>query len=351
MSGTSMDGIDISLVRTNGKQLIRKDKNYFYKYSNQTRKYFIEILKDPIHAINTKKTELDELVTIEHYKALKNSKFISQADLIGFHGQTIYHNFQKKMSVQLGNPILLAKLTKKEIASDFRKYDIKNNGQGAPLAPIYHQYLVKQMKVKLPTALVNIGGVSNITYIDKNHLIGFDAGPGNGLMDNYMQTFRDKFFDRDGLLASKGKINLDFANNFLKDAFFKKDFPKSLDRNEFNCHYKKLLKINLSDYDAMATLLECTLQSILIGLDLLPKKPNTLLVTGGGYKNKYLVERLKKNVKALLIPQDRINFSFDFVESELIAYLTGRIIHKLPSTYPSTTGVDRPTVSGQIYKI
>ena len=218
MTGTSVDGIDLSLVRTDGRKLIRKQKNYFYKYNSQTRKYILEIIKDPMNAIKTKKKELDKFITFEHYKALKESSFLDHASIIGLHGQTIYHNINEKISIQLGDPIFLAELTKKKIIFNFRDDDIKSNGQGAPLAPIYHKYLVTEMDIKLPVVLINIGGVSNITYVDKNHLIGFDAGPGNGLMDYYMQTYKNKFFDKDGFTASKGKINLLFEQ-FSKRSF------------------------------------------------------------------------------------------------------------------------------------
>ena len=186
MTGTSMDGIDISLVRTNGINLIRLNENYFYNYSYNTKKFMLDILKKDIKLNLKRKKVLDEIITNEHFKALKKFDILKKSDLIGFHGQTIYHEPNSKCSIQLGNPAQLAKLCKKNVVFKFRAKDIDMNGQGAPLAPIYHQFIIKEFNLKLPSCILNIGGVSNLTYWDGSKLIGFDIGPGNALMDNYM---------------------------------------------------------------------------------------------------------------------------------------------------------------------
>ncbi len=174
MSGTSMDGIDISLVQSNGIELRALNKNYFYKYSKKTQNFLKEILNKDIQFNLSRKEILDDFVTREHYLALRDLDIIKNCDLVGFHGQTIYHNPQKKMSVQLGNPQKLAQLLKKNVIFDFRSNDISFAGQGAPLAPIYHKYIIEQSNLTLPTCILNIGGVSNITYWDGDNLIGFD---------------------------------------------------------------------------------------------------------------------------------------------------------------------------------
>ena len=203
MTGTSVDGIDISLVQTNGLNLKRLNKNYFYKYSNKTKSFLMGVLNEDIN-INLKRRQyLDEFVTKEHYLALKDLNIIKMADIIGFHGQTIYHDPVNKTSVQLGDPLRLAKMLKKNVIFDFRSKDLEYGGQGAPLAPIYHQFMIEDFNLELPSCILNIGGVSNLTYWDGNQLIGFDTGPGNALMDNFMSIISNKHYDKNGTLASK----------------------------------------------------------------------------------------------------------------------------------------------------
>ena len=175
MTGTSADGIDISLVRTNGLDLERLNKNYFYEYSLNTKNEINDILKCDIYFNLERKKYLDEFVTREHYCALKNLDIVKTCDLIGFHGQTIYHNPDNNISIQLGDPKSLAKLLKKNVVFDFRSNDLKFGGQGAPLAPVYHKFIIEMHDLPLPSCILNIGGVSNITYWDGNNLIGFDT--------------------------------------------------------------------------------------------------------------------------------------------------------------------------------
>ena len=220
MTGTSMDGIDVSLVRTNGLDLKRLNQNYFYKYSNKTKETLMNILTEDIDFNLKRKRLLDDFITSEHYFALKDLDILKECDLIGFHGQTIYHNPSHKLSIQIGNPKKLAQLLNKNVVFDFRSNDIRFGGQGAPLAPIYHKYIIEKNKLCLPTCILNIGGISNLTYWDGDLLIGFDTGPGNALMDDYMLTFFNKNFDEDGKVASSGNPLKKEINNFLQNVFF-----------------------------------------------------------------------------------------------------------------------------------
>ena len=196
MSGTSVDGIDISLVQTNGLSLRRLNKNYFYKYSNKTRSFLMGVLNQDINVNLKRKQYLDEFITNEYYLALKELNIIEMADIIGFHGQTIYHDPVKNTSIQLGDPTKLAKIFDKDVVFDFRSNDLKLGGQGAPLAPIYHKFIIEEFNLELPSCILNIGGVSNLTYWDGKRLLGFDIGPGNGLMDNYISVISNKHFDK-----------------------------------------------------------------------------------------------------------------------------------------------------------
>ena len=241
MTGTSMDGIDISLVQTNGLDLKRLKKNYFYKYSFQTKNKLMSILKEDIKFNLKRRKYLDDFITNEHLLALKELDILSTCDLIGFHGQTIYHNPNKKISIQIGNPKKLAQLLNKNVVFDFRSSDIDSGGQGAPLAPIYHKYIIEKSDLTLPTCILNIGGVSNITYWDGESLIGFDTGPGNALMNDYISNELNKDFDLNGNLASEGNPIKDEIIKFLENNFFKKPPPKSLDRDAFLSIYIALI--------------------------------------------------------------------------------------------------------------
>jgi anhydro-N-acetylmuramic acid kinase len=349
MTGTSVDGIDISLVQTNGLNLKRLNKNYFYKYSEEKKSFLMEMLNEDININLKRKKYLDEFITNEHYLALKDLDIIQMADIIGFHGQTIYHDPVNKTSIQLGDPTKLAKIFNKNVIFNFRTKDIDFGGQGAPLAPIYHQFIIEEFNLKLPSCVLNIGGVSNLTYWDGNKLIGFDTGPGNGLMDNYISIISDNYFDENGTLASKGTPDKKVIKSFLNHEFFKKAPPKSLDKHSFIDFYNQLPKEIYSNADFMATLAELTVESIVSSFKFLPNKVNSVLITGGGYRNTYLIKRLKEKLNLEFINEKQLGIDFDFIESELIAYLSARSIYNLPITFPSTTGVFQPISGGSLY--
>ena len=171
---------------------------------------------------------MDDFITNEHYLALKNLDIVKRCDLIGFHGQTIYHNPQKNISIQLGNPKMLSKLLNKNVVFNYRETDISLGGQGAPLAPVYHQFIIESLDIDLPSCFLNIGGISNITFWDGNSLIGFDTGPGNSLMDDYMSIMFKKNYDKNGQIASQGTPIKDEIKKFLKLDFFKKTLQNLL---------------------------------------------------------------------------------------------------------------------------
>ena len=349
MTGTSMDGIDISLVRTNGLDLRRLNKNYFHKYSNNTKKFLMSVLNKEISFNLKRKQYLDEFITNEHYLALKDLDIIETSDLIGFHGQTIYHDPKNKTSIQLGDPKKLSKMLNKDIVFDFRSKDLELGGQGAPLAPIYHQFIINKFNLELPSCILNIGGVSNLTYWDGEDLIGFDTGPGNALMDNYMSVISNKHYDKNGILASKGTPDRKIIKRFLSHNFFKKPPPKSLDKHSFIHFYNELIKKNYSNSDVLATLAELTVESIVHSLLFLPRKINSILITGGGYRNLNLMARLQDRLKLNFLNEEQLGIEFDYIESELIAYLSARFIYNLPTTFPSTTGVSQPSSGGKLY--
>lgn len=351
MTGTSMDGIDISLVKTNGLDLLRFNQNYFYEYSINTKRYLLSLLNEDLTVIKSNKNKLDELITNEHCTALlKFDNILIQSQYLAFHGQTIYHNASENISIQLGDGNQLGKRLKKDVIFDFRSNDINNGGEGAPLAPIYHQYLINHLNLTFPSCVLNIGGVANISFWDGKQLIGFDTGPGNGLMDSYIKLKTGYFFDRDGNLASQGKVRNEIIIEFLKNPYFNKKYPKSLDRNSFKHILDKIIDRDFDIYDSLATLAECTIVSISKAIQSLPHKPKNIILVGGGYKNNHLLRELKKRLNINFILQKDVNFSFDYVESEMMAFLGARTINNLPSTFPLTTGVKEPLKCGRMFK-
>jgi len=351
MSGTSMDAINVTLVQSDGVSLKRHHINVISNYRNETKLLLKQSLldfkknfKDPFL-----KNHLINLITYDHYKAVDKviKKTDIKPDLIGFHGQTIYHNPEKKISIQLGDSQLLSNLTEIDVISNFRDNDIIYGGEGAPLAPVYHKFLIKELKLPLPSCFLNIGGVSNLTFWDGFQLIGFDTGPGNCMMDTYMQDKLSLDYDDAGKLASQGEINHKIKEHFLNYKYFKKNYPKSLDKQAFNHIIQIIYDMNLTPSDAMATLTECTFLSIIQSINLLPQKPKNLIIMGGGVHNLYLLKKLKNIGKINVYTAKEKNIPGDFIEAELLAFLAARNYFKLPITFPKTTGVKRPLCGGK----
>lgn len=353
MSGTSMDGIDGTILKTNGINFSRTKIQGSVKYSKATKKILLSAQQSPLDFIKNRDQVnlINKLVTLDHIKLVRKllKQTLSKPDLIGFHGQTIYHSFKKKMSIQLGDPQLLSNITKLPVVSKFRQKDIENGGHGAPLSPIYHKALAKEMKLQPPIAFINIGGVSNLTYYDNKRLIGFDTGPGNGLMDFFIQKKIKKPYDKDGALASKGKVNFEILETLKNNIYFKKNFPKSLDKLYFLNELNPLFIKNYLIEDILATLLEFTASTISNSLYLLPNKPNQIILLGGGQFNSQLVEKLTEHTKSKIYLSSDFHLHGQYIEAELFAYLSARTNNNLPITFPSTTGVKEPISGGIIF--
>lgn len=353
MSGTSNDGIDASLVFTDGKNITKTKFKSMTPYSKKTKYFLRQVNLDPhIFLKNTKSyNKLKNIITYEHIKVVKKLMQLSKIkpNLVGFHGQTIFHDPINKKSYQLGNPELLSKSLKLNVIYNFRHNDLKFGGEGAPISPIYHKYLLKKLKFESPSIIINIGGISNLTYWDGNQLIAFDTGPGNNLMDFFMQNKFDMEFDDEGNFASKGKIHFDLIDIYIKDKYFNKTPPKSLERTTLfknNCLNNIFL---LNKHDCLATLCALTAKSIEIGMKHLPKRPRNAVIVGGGQKNKFLINLIKKSrISDLIFTGEQIGLDSDFIEAELIAFLAARKIYNFPSTFPSTTGVQQETVLGEL---
>ena len=351
MSGTSMDGIDMSILTTNGIKIFEFGHNHFIKFSKELRDDLYKLLrvKDELDLHKNFIKKLDISFSKEYAFSMLDFVNKNQIDLVGFHGQTIFHDPENKKTFQLGNGQLISNILNKKLIYDFRSKDLLNNGQGAPLAPIYHKLIIKCLDLSLPSCILNIGGVSNITYWDGNKLIGFDTGPGNSLIDDLTMKFFNKNYDKNGKFAFSGKIYGHIIDKLIKDPFFTLSYPKSLDRQYFTPYLTKMFK-NYDHKSLITTLSEFTAISVSKSLNLLPKYPTNLIITGGGAKNLFIIERLKKHVKCKVCQLNSSNFHPDYVESQLIGFLAARSANNFPYTFPSTTGVSKPTTGGILCK-
>ena len=361
MSGTSGDGVDASLVETNGinQYEILKDKYFQYDFEIYQE---IHNLKEKIHKIGHLEIFKKEINDLERKITIFHAKVIDQFNLgnetvIGFHGQTVYHNYDEKISRQLGNGKLLNQLTKKNIVYDFRSNDIKNGGQGAPLTPVFHNLICTQNKIKLPVCFLNIGGISNITIVSNNtefsELISKDIGPGNCLIDSWVRKNSKKKFDEDGNLALCGKKN-EIIFEQAQELFMNKNNKKKLsyDTNDFDISFARGLSLE----DGVATLTDLTASIIAEKLSLALENSGynikDVLLCGGGRKNKVLIKKIKSNLSKEIDIKfiDEYGINGDFIESQAFAFLAVRNVLNLPLSFPKTTGCRQPSLGGVLIK-
>jgi anhydro-N-acetylmuramic acid kinase len=334
MSGTSMDGIDVALLETDGRDVVRPGAFMSVPYQPPFRKRLRSCLgkkKPPA----TSEAELTRLHADAVKRFLKKYKMrAADIDALGFHGHTILHAPEKGITVQMGDGTLLHKLTSIPVVYDFRSDDVKKGGQGAPLVPVYHKAL--SAKWEKPCVFLNIGGVANLTFIDKRgNLLACDTGPGNALMDDWVMQRTGKAFDKNGALAAKGRVDEKWVRHFLKHKFFRKEPPKSIDRDMFGA----FMPHHLNTRDGAATLNAMTVQSIAVALKQLPQKTSYIVVCGGGRKNRVLMKRLEDETGLKIILSDAKKLNGDALEAQAFAYLAARVILRLPITFPGTTGV------------
>ena len=344
MSGTSMDGIDVALIDTDGNSHIKPIASASIPYPAEFRLRLRKVIDGEI---DPKAIEME--LTDKHREAIeillkKEGLSNSVIDIIGFHGHTVKHRPAEGITLQIGDGKSLAQKTGIKVAFDFRSADVKTGGEGAPLAPIYHAAIASRVALR-PLAIVNIGGVANITWIDENGiLVACDVGPGNGPIDDWVFENTGEPFDRDGRFARAGHTNKTCVNNALSSIFFKRPPPKSLDRLDFS--WKLVTGDSLEN--GAATLSEITAQSVAKVIDILPRPPRHWIITGGGRNNSYLLERIRALVKTQVEPIESIGFNGDDIEAQAFAYLAVRTELKLPISFPQTTGVPTPMLGGQV---
>ena len=366
MSGTSMDGVDLSVIKSDGNDQFSSIYNTYKEFDDGLYKKLIS-LRGKINNFKDLKTHSIEINDVEKKFTLFNSHLINEVigdinediDLIGFHGQTVFHEPKIQISKQLGDGQLLSSLFKKIVINNFRQNDLNHGGQGAPLTPIFHslisKIIQKNFKLKLPINIINIGGITNITQIkeDLNNSINFfayDVGPGNCLIDDWVRNNKDLKFDKDGNYANIGKVD-DLILNQAIDNFEFKSYETSLDVKDFDTSFVK----GLSFEDGCATLTKFTAYLIADGLRKINKhnniNPHHYIICGGGRKNKSLMQSIENylvNKNVIIKDIDDYNFDGNFIESQAFAYLAIRSYLKLPISFPSTTRSKKAISGGDI---
>lgn len=353
MSGTSMDGIDLALMNTDGEASVERGPSMFVTYDAAFRRR-IEAALEAAKAIVSRTERPGDLADLEREITLRHAQAVSEfvarhgsVDLIGFHGQTVLHRPEQALTVQLGDGALLARETGIPVVYDMRAADMDAGGQGAPLVPAYHAALAATFRnVEWPVCFCNIGGISNVTFVAADGPpIAFDSGPGNALIDQWVAREGGVPFDQGGMIASEGGTVAVVLERYLENPFFARGGPKSLDRNDFTLDAVAGLELA----DGARTLAAVSGKAILKAADHLPQKPKTWVLCGGGRKNPHIVADLREGASAsgaqVLLAED-VGLDGDAMEAEAWAYLAVRAKKRLPLTWPTTTGCRMPITGG-----
>lgn len=359
MSGTSMDGIDAAVLVTDGETLRSFGPRAYRAYSAEEQALLKAAMADAVSMRDRiSRSEVlkhaEQLVTDAHCEAIAGLLEKARAekcdvDVIGFHGQTVLHKPQARLTVQLGLPQKIADRFRLSVVADFRAADVREGGEGAPLVPVFHLALVKAAKLPLPAAVVNIGGVANVTLIAPDEtLAAFDTGPGNALINDWLRTKTGAAMDENGAAAAAGKVHDDILQKLLSDAYFARPPPKSLDRDHFR--YALGMVADLSLEDGAATLTAFTAESLALALRRHEYAVQQIVVAGGGSHNSTLLREIKKRTNVDVVTADVMKWSADFMEAQAFAFLAARSMNGLPLSFPGTTGAPKPLTGGVLFQ-
>ncbi len=354
MSGTSLDGIDAAILCTDGVEVRNTGHFLTLPYSPELQERLHALLKSQDKELAR---VLEREITLLHARAVK--KLLVQAkmrakdvDVIGFHGQTIAHAPERGLTWQIGDGALLAELSGIDVINDFRTADVKAGGQGAPLVPLYHAALVRNLPK--PIAMLNIGGVANVTYVGESRepgagsgeqenpssiihhpssILAFDTGSGNALINDWVRRHTGKLYDEGGRIAATGKVRMEILGALMQHEYFRKAAPKSLDRNAFSLTSVEGLSLE----DGAATLTAFTVSTIAAGAKLFPQSPCAWYVAGGGRHNREMMRQLRNHL-GQVEPVEKLGLNGDALEAEAFAFLAVRSLKGMELSLPTTTG-------------
>jgi anhydro-N-acetylmuramic acid kinase len=354
MSGTSLDGVDIAAIATDGERITALGPRGYRPYAEAERALLRQALAEA-KALDDRAARpgalarAEELVTAAHGEAVV--RFLEEhhmhPDIIGFHGQTVLHRPERRLTVQIGAGEALARLTGIPVAYDFRAADVAAGGQGAPLVPVFHRALAAGLQRPRPLMVLNIGGVANVTWLgtESDDPVACDTGPGNALIDDFMRVRSGTAFDESGETAARGAVDEAWLARALADPFFAAAPPKSLDRNAFAANVETLDELSLED--GAATLAAFTAASVARIVAHLPRPPRSVIVAGGGARNRTLMHMLSERLApATVETAEAVGWSADALEAQAFAFLAARHVRGLPITFPGTTGVARAMTGG-----
>lgn len=343
MSGTSLDGVDAALIRTDGERVAELGPWLSQPYEPEFRARLAAVLgRESVPA------DLVDELTDRHADAVR--RLLAMAGLpaplvavVGFHGQTILHRPERRLTVQIGDAARLARATGLPVVGGLRLADVAAGGQGAPLAPAYHAALAADLP--RPVAVLNLGGVGNVTWLGpQGAILAGDTGPANALIDDWALRHTGRAMDVDGALAAQGRVDEGVLARLLASPFFAKPFPKSLDRNDFDPGPVAVL----GPADGAATLTAFTAACVARGALLLPSPPRQWLVTGGGRRNPVLMREISSRLQAPVAPVEKVGWRGDSLEAEAFGLLAVRSLRGLPLSWPGTTGVPTPQTGGVV---
>lgn len=346
MSGTSVDGVDVALVETDGERLASFGPVLTVPYTDDVRR----VIRAAFGAEqpNEATAAAGRVVTEAHADAVRRwsretGTALSTLDVVGFHGQTITHRPEKHFTWQIGDGAALAKALGVRVVNDLRGADVLAGGQGAPLVPIYHAALVRDLP--RPLAVLNIGGVANVTWIGADGtLLAFDTGPGNGPIDDWCARRAGRRFDEDGALAASGKVDRTRLERFSEHRYFARKPPKSLDRGDFNDSWAE----GLSAADGAATLARGTARAIALAARHFPAPVTQWVIAGGGARNPTLLKAIAEETLGKIVTADSLGWNGDALEAQAFGFLAVRSLRGLPLTFPGTTGAPRPMTGGKV---
>ncbi len=346
MSGTSLDGVDVALIETDGERIAAFGPSLTVPYDDEVRRTVRAAFGagQPSEAT----CAAEQAVTAAHLAAVRrwsseHSVPLSSVDLVGFHGQTITHRPQDRFTWQIGDGAALARALGVRVVNDLRTADVAAGGQGAPLVPVYHAALAADLP--RPLAVVNVGGVGNVTWIGPDgSLLAFDTGPGNGPIDDWCARRAGQRYDKDGALAAAGKVDRGRLQRFAEHRFFAKVPPKSLDRGDFNDAWAD----GLSVADGAATLTWGTARAIALAARHFQAPVSRWVICGGGARNPTLLRAIAEETAAKVLTAADLGWDGDALEAQAFAFLAVRSLRGLPLTFPGTTGAPRPTTGGRL---
>lgn len=350
ISGTSMDGIDVASIETDGEASVVPGPGRSYPYPSVLKSALVELIATPERAEREPLEEIETAVSEAHAAAVE--RFLAETatprgsvDLIGLHGQTVFHRPERRFTRQLGIGSRIAAQLGIPVVNRFRHADVASGGHGAPFVPLYHRALATPLAK--PLMVLNLGGVANVTFIGSDSLIAFDTGPASALLDDFMRRHRGLAFDEGGAFAASGTVHRPTLDQLMRHPFFDRQPPKSLDRQDF--HAWAAIVEALPDRDAAATLAAFTVRSVAAALRHVPETPTRWLVAGGGRLNAAFLDGLRDCLGVPVDPVEAVGWAGDFIEAQCFGYLAVRSRLGLPLSLPSTTGVPYPMTGGDFW--